>query len=402
MSQKYSKKNKKLKNSSQDIKKTESMLQVNDNLSAMATVEGQNDTNDTIDTKSSNEEILLRLESKLELLNKKIDDCINLQEFNYESICAKLKSQEEKATEVNEKIEFLSKKLSDAEIKQNKQILDFKELEDKIEQLEREKRKKTILIEGVKESQGNTAENVIIYLFRDVGIDRGIADIDTLYRRGKYSETNPRPRPIVVTFIRLSDKILLFRNLHKLKNNQDWKKIYVNEDMTEKQMSEVWDLKAVNALARSQGTESFMKGNNLIINGQKYNQNNMDKLPENLSMEKAKNRLVDNERGLAFQGHHSVLSNMAECDLIYNGNVFTSSEAAIVHEKAKICGSKKDIKDTLPAGAYKAKAIGKNIKETKEWDSKKLEIIYNVTLEKFKQNDEMLVKLEGTGKLRLY
>ena len=125
-------------------------------------------------------------------------------------------------------------------------------------------------------------------------------------------------------------------------------------------------------------------------------------MPDNLTMEKAKNRLVDNEKGLAFQSHHSVLSNMAECNLVFNGNKFTSSEAAFQHEKAKICGSKKDVKDTLTAGSYKAKSIGKVIKDSKEWDAKKLEIIYNITLAKFKQNDDMLTKLQATGNLKLY
>ena len=55
----------------------------------------------------------------------------------------------------------------------------------------------------------------------------------------------------------------------------------------------------------------------------------MDKLPENILMEKAKNRLADNNKGLAIQGHHSVLSNMADCDLVDDGHLFTSSEAAI-------------------------------------------------------------------------
>ena len=399
MSQKSGRKIKKQKNPSQESGNTESELKDlkgNVKPSAMATVDEEKDT------KSSSEEILLRLESKLEQLNKKIDDSIKLQEFNYESICGKLKTQEEKAKKVNEKIDSISKKLKDAEIKQKSQARQFKELEGKIEQLEREKRKKSIVIEGVKETPENTAENVIIDLFRDLEIERGICDIDALYRKGKLSELNTRPRPIVVTFIRLSDKILLFRNLRKLKNKKEWSNIYVNDDMTEKQLSEVRDLKAVNALARSQGAESFMKGNQLILNGQKYNQANIDKLPENLTMEKAKNRTVDGDRGIAFQGHHSVLSNMAECDLVYNGNVFTSSEAALQHEKAKICGTKKDISDILTAGAYRAKAIGKTIKDTKEWDAKKLEIIYNITLEKFKQNDDMLAKLLATGNKNIY
>ena len=176
----------------------------------------------------------------------------------------------------------------------------------------------------------------------------------------------------------------------------------MNDDLTEKQLSNLRDLKALNALARSQGTNSFMKGNQLVVNGQRFNYENLDKLPENLSLEKAKNRLVDDNKGLAFQGEHSVLSNMAECDLIYGGEVFTSSEAAFQFQKAKICGAKKEAKDIIKSGPYKAKSIGKTVKENKEWDAKKLDIMYNITMEKFTQNGDMKEKLVATGDLRLY
>ena len=277
-------------------------------------------------------------------------------------------------------------------------------MEDKIEQLERERRKKTIIIEGVKDSVENTPENVIIDLFRDIGLDRGICDVDAFFRKGRLNERNEnaKPRPIVITFVRLSDKVLLFRNLHKLKDNKDWKFIYVNDDLTDKQLAEIRDLKALNALARSQGVNSFMKGNQLVIDGHKYNSSNLDKLPYNLTIEKAKNRSVDNGKGLAFQGHHSILSNMSECDLIYDGHLFTSGESAFQYERAKICGAKREERAILTAGPYKAKAIGKSIKETKEWDSKKVEIIYDITKEKFKQNGDLRAWLLSTENLRLY
>ena len=153
-------------------------------------------------------------------------------------------------------------------------------------------------------------------------MERGICDVDTFYRRGRFSEAHTKPRPIVITFIRILDKILLFRNLHKLKNNNDWKYIYVNDDLTELQLSEIRDLKVLNALARSQGTNSYMRGNYLVVDGQKHNASNMEKLPANLTMEKAKNRKVDGDKGLAFQGHHSVLSNIASSDLVYDGHLF--------------------------------------------------------------------------------
>ena len=104
-------------------------------------------------SKSEDEDILKRLENKLELVNKKIDDCIRLQEFNFKQLCDKVKVQEDNIEKADEKIDILSKKLDESEIKWENQKSKFKELEEKIKQLEREKRKKSILIEGVKESE---------------------------------------------------------------------------------------------------------------------------------------------------------------------------------------------------------------------------------------------------------
>ena len=396
MSQKSRKRIKSKKDCNQDSDKTELKIEVDSNVSAIATIETEKMAN------PENGEILKRLEEKLELVNKKIDDCIRLQEFNFKQLSDKVKLQEDKIEKSSEKIENLSKKLSDSEVKGENQKLRFAEMEEKIEQLEREKRKKTILIEGVQESAENTPENIIIDLFRDIGLERGICDVDSFYRRGRLNEANSRPRPIVITFVRMTDKILLFRNLYKLKNNNNWRNIYVNDDLTERQLSEIRDLKALNALARSQGANSFMKGNSLVINDQKYNASNLDRLPENISIEKAKNRLVDGDKGLAFQGHHSVLSNMASCDLIHNGHLFTSSEAAFQYEKARICGAKREERLIQTSGAYKAKTIGKGIKENKEWESKKVGIIYEITKEKFIQNDDMRAKLLATENLKLY
>ena len=106
MTQKNNKKAKKKINSSQDIEKTELSSEKFLKVSAMATGE------DEVCFKSKSEKILKRLEDKLEQVNKKIDDSLKLQEFNYNKICEKLKVQEVKASESNEKVEKIVKKTS--------------------------------------------------------------------------------------------------------------------------------------------------------------------------------------------------------------------------------------------------------------------------------------------------
>ena len=67
----------------------------------------------------------------------------------------------------------------------------------------------------------------------DIGMERGICDVDAFYWRGQLTETNTKPRPIIITFVRLNEKIKLFRSLYKLNDNKNWKFIYMNDDLTE-------------------------------------------------------------------------------------------------------------------------------------------------------------------------
>ena len=117
MSQKIKKRGRDKKNSNQENEKTINALEEVSKASAMATSEKDTKSKMGNDTKSKteSEEILKRLEDKLEIVNKKIDDCIKLQEFNFNQLSDKLDKQEGKLKESNEKIENLSKKLADAE-----------------------------------------------------------------------------------------------------------------------------------------------------------------------------------------------------------------------------------------------------------------------------------------------
>ena len=114
----------------------------------------------------------------------------------------------------------------------------------------------------------------------------------------------------------------------------------IGNDLTEKQRDQVRDLLALCAYARSKGYEAAVKGNLLIVDGSKHRCEDIGRLPEDLTLCKAKTIAVDGGRGLAFQSHHSHPSNMYYCQVEYDGCYFESVEIAYQYARAKICGYK--------------------------------------------------------------
>ena len=117
------------------------------------------------------------------------------------------------------------------------------EIEMKIEQLEREKRKNIIVVEGVPETEGKSSPEVIEELFADLKVDFDTLLCDRIFRRGKAPPgTGDRPapevaadnnnarrgkfrhRPIVVGFKELGNKIQIYRHVKNLQGLEKWKK----------------------------------------------------------------------------------------------------------------------------------------------------------------------------------
>ena len=103
------------------------------------------------------------------------------------------------------------------------------------------------------------------------------------------------------------------------------------------QQEERRDARSLIALARSKGLASKQKGSAVIIEGVRYPPRDFPALPHGLSLEAAKTVQVTG--GLAFQGHHSYLSNMYITPVPYSGNTFDSAESAYQCTCAKFHGN---------------------------------------------------------------
>ena len=206
--------------------------------------------------------------------------------------------------------------------------LRLNELDERIERLEREKRRNLIVIEGVIEEADKPSPVIIEELFQDLKVDLDTLVCDRIYRRGKEApvisdrnrpeDVDPnkarrrteRPRPIVVGFKEHDDKVKIYRHLKNLKGIDRWDRVYVNDDLTEMQVNQVRDLRSLSAYARSTGQISTVRATFIWVAGKRYSYEEVHKLAPELTFEKAKTISCLGGEGIAFQSTHAPLSNL--------------------------------------------------------------------------------------------
>ena len=289
----------------------------------------------------------------------------------------------------------------------------------KIEHLEREKRRNLIIIEGVQESEENPSPEIIEELFRDLKVGFDSLVCDRIYRRGKQprepgarpegeaanqnKHETGRPRPIVVGFKLHESKIQVFKHLGNLKGVARWDRVYISDDLTECQLREVRDLRALSAYARSKGINSSVRSNCIVVDGRKFPYKDLAKLAPDLTLEKAKTIECLDGKGLAFQSVHSPLSNLYPCNVFYKGKPFLSAEGALQHTRAVICKRPDEAKAIeFERDAYEVKKIAASLKQTVEWDRVVEDVLIEILLIKFSANPYCKRVLLETGNRLLF
>ena len=265
--------------------------------------------------------------------------------------------------------------------------LRLSELENRIEQLECEKRKTTLVIDGLEEGDNEDLTDLVDAIFRDVGVDYNTRVCVNIYRRGRRArkhdrqeqqEGPKRPRPVVVVFLRQTEKAQFFRNLKNLKGKDQWKNVYFNDDLTELQQIEQRDLRSLVAYAKKVGKEASVRAGAFWYEGRKYRYDELHRLPLEITLLKAKTLSILDDTALVFQSPHSPLSNLYPCNLLYRGICFLSAEGAFQYSRALTSGYEKEAEQIkTERNPYKAKKLGSLLRSTPVWD----EICESVMLE---------------------
>ena len=75
----------------------------------------------------------------------------------------------------------------------------------------------------------------------------------------------------------------IFRNINKLRNNQAWRGVHLNNDIPPNQQAVRRDARSIVALARAKALNCKQNGSSVILDGGKYNPRDFDSLPHGLS-----------------------------------------------------------------------------------------------------------------------
>lgn len=93
---------------------------------------------------------------------------------------------------------------------------------------------------------------------------------------------------------------------------------------------------------------------------------------------------------MKFRNEYNFLSNMYECPIVYHGIKYRCAEAAFQAQK-----DLSRFNEFIPLSGPEAKYLGKKVKLRPDWNEVKLNIMYNIVRNKFKQNPELAQRLKN-------
>ena len=227
------------------------------------------------------------------------------------------------------------------------------------EQIRRIGKRKQLIFEGIAENQSTSLETLIGQIIHDTGIKATPQDIDQAFRVG--TKTKTKPRAVLVTFTKQSTRDKIYRARQTMKTNPACQYIWINEALDDSQRYERSLLRALSELAREEGLETKAVGDVLIVQGIKYNFASIDKLPPNITLEKA--YLRETEDSLYFQSEFSWPSCFAPVNIKYLGTPYSTLEQGYTHRMAVKSGDAEVANEILREHRPRhCKALAKRIK----------------------------------------
>ena len=358
------------------------------------------------------ERVLNRLDTIETRLESKIEDAIRGQELSAENLNDRFTKAESKSLGLEERVSALKDRSDGTSVQLKVHGARITEIEAKIERIERERRRNVLVIDGAPEKEGDQPIVIVNKIFADLQVGFTADACTAVFRRGRNpnndkvgqrEDREQRPRPIIVILPSQAEKAQIFRNLKNLKDKEEWKKVYFNDDLTEQQASEQRDLRSLAAFAKSRGFNAQVKAGALSLDGRRFRYDELHRLPEGISLLHAKNLIILDDKGLVFQSPHSPLSNLYPCNITYRGEAFLSAEGAFQYTRATICGYHREAQlIKSERNAFKVKSLTRDFRNIKEWEDMSEQVMREVLIAKFKSNRACLNYLVGTGQRSLF
>ena len=325
--------------------------------------------------------IVANLEEKIEGLNTTL-----------ENLTGKLDRSESKFSQHDLRLAYLEAKTG-ALVNENRR------LRDRVDQLENGKRASNLKIDGVKEVEHQNLSDTIMQLATALGVCCQLQDIDLVYRISKV-RPDDRPRTNLVSFKLRAVRDNIYFGRSKLRGKDNWRGVYVNDDVNDSTRKKREGLRAVALLCKVKNIDSKLYSDSIVINGRSYNEHQLYTLPDGLKLAYAKT--IATTKGILFQSEHSFLSSFHEAPFMFEGQIQNTVEHALNGIRAEL-GKRPDIAKLIRSAPkpLEAKRLGKLVPKSEEYKKEKDGYMETLQFEKFSQNPDPQMKLVQTGDAKL-
>jgi hypothetical protein len=288
----------------------------------------------------------------------------------------------------------------------NDQANEITLLKKKVNDQEAYSRRRNVILSGLPEDE---EENLYEWFCEFVKDKLNITDtleLEVIHRLGRLdTREGSRPRDIIMRFKQYQDKIKVMSKRKALgkKKDEDQNEyqgpfLYLNDHYTADVIEKRRQLLPIAKEARDQGCLATVNGEILVIDGERYDVNTLDNLPESLIPISQSQR--ETETQIAFFRKYSKLSNHHPARFVNNGETYSCSEEFYLSEQCLAYGHKRAaaaIRATKdPAEMVKIAKVCKG--PNKKWNIDiSFECMKAGCREKFDQNPELKDYLLSTN-----
>lgn len=174
----------------------------------------------------------------------------------------KLEMSQQMSKQTNDIISQIDDKINPIILELKELKLENHHLKEKIENLEKHKRRNNIIIHRMKETEKTNLDLMEIMrekIKKELDISVSEKDIDNIYRIGKVNQGSEKIRPILITFLNgwIKNKIMM--------NKNKFKDIYVSDDYPKEVIAKRKELQTRLLEERKKGNFAVIKYDKLVI-----------------------------------------------------------------------------------------------------------------------------------------
>lgn len=342
------------------------------------------------------------LTASVSILTDKVDQSTTVGEEVKQSVAVCLQTCQEALgrTEDNKKeVDTLKTQLNEQKLENAWMNSKLSKLENKLINIESQSRRDNLLVDGIAENDPDSLHQKLKKLFIDK-LKLNVEQVESIkfvrvHRLGPKRADTQKPRTIIMKFHWFGDRMKVWEARKNLQGTD----IYLNEDFPKEIQNRRRILRPILRKAKELEMETYLVVDALIIQGQRYTVDDLDKLPAALDPAKLATREVGDM--LVFMGGHCPLSNFHMSDFQVNGIKYNCNEKFYARGKAEFCQDATAINSIMKAETpQECKRISDSLNKhinMKVWlETRAEQVMMKGVQAKFSQNKRLCDFLENT------